>query len=311
VSKDTEKADNAAAAWLARLRADNRTGADETAFKAWLSEDPSHAQAFENALTIWDTLGSVPRETTHRQSWSAFVRRREVIAGLLLTAGSVATLSFVGRAEAKIYQTGVGEQRRVVLEDGSVTLLDTDTRLAVEFNAKRRLIELDRGRASFHVAADPDRPFILSGPHDTVIADNSDFEARRRGEDISIVVVGGRAVFSGAAGKTARSGDRVIISQSEARLDRPRLKPLLAWQSGQAILENEKLTDAVLEMNRYSQVKLTIGDPAVGQMRISGVYKVGDNERFARAISKLLPLNIQHSGNQLILTMDVGRLRQG
>jgi transmembrane sensor len=312
VNRDIAKVESEAAAWLARLRADNRTDADEVAFNAWVSESPAHAKAFESALAIWEVLGSVPREMKDRESRPAFMRRREVLAGLLVATGSVVTVSFWSRAEAKVYQTAVGEQRRIVLDDGSIALLDTDTRVVVNFDTKKRMVTLERGRANIHVAIDPKRPFILSDPDETIVADASEFEVRRRIDGLSIVVIDGHASLAeGTARTMVGSGQRLVISGKGTRVDRPSMRPLLAWRSGQAILENEKLADAITEMNRYSEVKLTIGDAAVGSMRISGVYKVGDNDRFARAVSHLLPVKIQHSGDKLILTMDIKRLRQG
>lgn len=311
--KSIEDIEIEAADWLARLNADNRTEVDARSFQDWLAESLAHAAAFEEATMIWDLAGGVPQEMLHdtRQK-QGFIRRREVLAGLAVTVAAAGTFSFLGRAEAKVYETAVGERRQVTFEDNSVAMLDTDTRIVVKFSDKNRLVDLDRGRVNFHVAPDSARPFTVAGAQQTIVAQQSDFDVRRDGENISVVLISGQAsVNAGARNATLKSGERLVASADGTRLDRPSLQPLLAWQKGQAILENEKLTDAVVEMNRYSEVKLAIGDRAIEGLRVSGVYKVGDNLGFARSIARLLPLKIQQAGDRVILIMDTGRMRQG
>ena len=48
-----------AAAWLARLHAEDRDAADEAAFRAWLSASPDHAAAFEAVDRIWSDVGGL------------------------------------------------------------------------------------------------------------------------------------------------------------------------------------------------------------------------------------------------------------
>jgi len=235
-----------------------------------------------------------------------------VMAGTAITAVAAGAFSFWGKAEAKVYETKVGETRRVVLDDNSVAMLDTDTRISVRYGEIDRRVELDRGRVNFHVTADTQRPFIVSGARETVVARQSDFDVRRDGEKISVVLIAGdAAVESNGRKSVLQTGQRLVASPEGVRLDKPSLQPLLAWQKGQAILENEKLADAIAEMNRYSEVKLALGEGAISGLHVSGVYKVGDNLGFARSIARLLPLRVQQSGDKVLLLMDPERMRQG
>jgi transmembrane sensor len=313
VIKSSEDIEIEAADWLARLNADNRTEADERSFQAWLGESSAHAAAFEEATAVWDLAGGVPQEMLRDgRKKQRFAHRREVLAGLAVTVMAAGTFSFLGRAQAKVYETAVGERRQVTFDDNSVAMLDTDTRIVVKFSDKNRLVDLDRGRVNFHVAPDSARPFTVAGAQQTIVTRQSDFDVRRDGENISVVLISGQAaVKAGTHNAVLKSGERLVASGDGTRLDRPSLQPLLAWQTGQAILENEKLTDAVAEMNRYSEVKLAIGDRAIEGLRVSGVYKVGDNLGFARSIARLLPLKIQQTDDRVILIMDTARMRQG
>jgi len=64
-------------------------------------------------------------------------------------------------------------------------------------------------------------------------------------------------------------------------------------------------------MNRYSMLKLEIADNRISNMRVSGVYRVGDNAMFARALSHLLPIELRVANDQIQLLGDDSRLIQG
>jgi transmembrane sensor len=312
VSKRIDEIEDEAAAWLARLNADRRDVGDEAAFRAWRAQDPQHQAVFEDATAIWELAGGLPREMLHETPKPPRMGRREVMAGLAVTAVVAGTFTFWGRAEAKVYETAIGERRTIVFEDRSVVTLDTDTRIGVQFNERRRLVDLQRGRVNFQVSSERDRPFIVSSANETIVARQSNFDVRRDGDQISVLLIDGHiSVEKGGRASALQSGQRLVASADGMRVDKPNLLPLLAWQKGQAILENEKLTDAVAEMNRYSDIKVTIGDRAITDLRVSGVYKVGDNLSFARSIARLLPLKVQQSGDRVLLFMDAERMRQG
>lgn len=310
--KSSDEIDNEAAAWLARLNADRRNEADMTAFRAWLAQSPAHAAAFEDATAVWDLAGGVPREAFTIPRPRRHISRREMAAGLGVTFVAASSLMFRDRAEAKVFQTNVGEVRRVVFADNSTAMLDTDTRIAVRYDDTARRVDLERGRVNFHVTADAQRPFIVSGARETVTTRQSDFDVRRDGEKMSVVLIAGDAsIESGGRTTKLQGGQRLVASASGVRLDKPNLLPLLAWRKGQAILEDERLADAIQEMNRYSAIKLMLGDGAIADFRVSGVYRVGDNPGFARSIARLLPLRVQQSDGKVLLLIDAGRMRQG
>ena len=87
-----------AAAWLARMRADDRTRDDELRFRQWLAADPINAERFEHVSTIWDdmdALRDVPRgEPVPRQ-----LTRRRMLAGSLavFAAGEPRTIALARR----------------------------------------------------------------------------------------------------------------------------------------------------------------------------------------------------------------------
>jgi len=54
------------------------------------------------------------------------------------------------------------------------------------------------------------------------------------------------------------------------------------------VLDDVSLVDAVADIDRYSMVPIMVADSeALKALRVSGVYRTGDNEGFAQAVAKL------------------------
>lgn len=304
-----------AAAWLARLRADDRTANDERAFQAWLKASPAHAAAFEAVTQAWEIAGALSRadrdwlERDVEPSRRPLLTRRAALAaglGTLVIAGG--TLVTLREAYAGVYETDIGEQKHVTLDDGTQVFLDTDTRIKVRFSEGARLVALDRGRANFRVAPDVKRAFVVEAARKRIVAGRTTFDVRRDGERVSVVLIQGKASVDGAP---VEAGQRLIAAQAKAVVDRPNLTQALAWQTGQAIFDNQTLTEAVAEMNRYSTVKLNVADRGIAALRMSGVYRVGDNAAFANSVAKLLPVEVRAVDGRLDLIADLARMPQG
>lgn len=289
-----ENMNRQAAEWLARLHADDRSSRDEAAFHAWLKADPSHARAFENASTIWDAVGGLrddPPPAPSRQPER--VSRRAVMAGgagLVLTCGLGLGWQ---QARAGVFETGVGEQRRFVLDDNTRIMLDTNTRVRFTASASRRLLTLASGRIDVEIARDV-RPFVIEAGDRSVVAQSGRLDLRRDDDVVLITAVQGSVqVQSADARVELAAGRRIAMGPGRRdKLDRPEIEDLLAWQSGRLAFRDETVAQAVAEMNRYSRRALVVTDPRAANLRLSGVYRVGDPEAFARSLAVLLPVEI-------------------
>jgi transmembrane sensor len=304
-----------AAAWLARMRSERRTKADEAGFKAWLTEDARHRQAFDAVTAVFEAAGAVA-DLDHAAAAStgeAFTGRRKVLIG----AGALALAGLGGAGVLRLtlapaLKTRIGEQRRLALADGSRVILDTNSVIKVAFTEDHRRVDLLSGRAHFDVAKDPARPFIVRAGDREVIAIGTAFDVSRENGSTSVVLVEGRVVVQPLAralspGQTARQamapGDRLVFTTATtpAFQDRPDLARETAWQTGRVIFENDTLQSAVEQLNRYTSQPLVIADAQAAEMRISGVFRTGDPETFAKSVALLLPLTVAPSSDKIVL----------
>lgn len=304
-----------AAAWLARLRADDKSAADERAFRTWLAEDPCHAAAFEAITEVWELAGASWRGPVTIPREKAVTRRRALVGSLATAAAAGVGLTVWQRAYAGVYETAIGEQKHVVLADGTQVFLDTDTRIHTSYDSRMRMVSVERGRCNFHVMESDIRPFVVDAAAERIVAGRTTFDVRRDGDAVCVVMVQGSAVAEDTANAAdnrydLRAGDRLIRSNGRTRTDRPNILPLLAWQTGQVVFDNETVAGATREMNRYSVVKIDASDPGVAGLRISGVYRVGDNAAFARSMAALLPVAVEIESDQVRLYANPARAKK-
>ncbi len=295
-----------AAAWVVRLQGEGRTAATEAAFKVW-AQTPAHAAAFSRATEIWELVPGAAGRTPQR------AREPRTVARLAALAAVVAVLLAGGRLALgwrPTYATTIGEQRVVVLSDGSRVALNTDSRLIVDYSGPVRRVRLERGEALFDVAKNARRPFIVQAGDEAVRAIGTSFSVRRQGDRVSVTLVRGRVEVSQKAEAQARPvpvavlepGQRLTVTRKDGiQLDRPRIETAIAWRQGKIIFEDTALADAVAEVNRYGAAQVIVGDPALAGLRVSGVFQTQQPAEFAEAIAALHHLRIERTDDALVL----------
>jgi len=301
-----------ASQWLARQRSNLRTDEDARDFQAWLAKDPAHGGAFEALTAVWDMAGNYPRDMRATPAPAMMSSsRRAVMAGLVAAPVMVgaAFLTQLRQAEARTYVTRVGAQRTIELPDHSRALLDTNSRLDALFDRDTRAVTLEFGRANFAVLPDKDHPFVIKVASCQILADASNFDVRRDGHNTSVMLFSGQlsVKFDGEIHRLTAGERMVIVDKTVTAIDRPRPDAVGAWHSGRTVFEGTQLSEAVAEMNRYSQIGLEIQGRDLGARRISGVYRNGDSVAFAKTVAALLGAQIQQTPNRVFIFASDGR----
>lgn len=200
------------------------------------------------------------------------------------------------------FVTAKGERRTIRLADGSTLTLNTDSAIRVGFTPGRRLIRLVRGQALFEVAKNPHRPFVVQAADQQVTALGTIFEVRLDADRMKVTLVEGKVVVDAVHDRPgsdaaimvptilAPGEELVAINGAKPHLAKVDVDQQLSWLEGFVEFKDVPLVDAVQEMNRYSARPLVIGDPATGDLRVSGLFRTGNPERFAAIVAELLPI---------------------
>ncbi|MFN3815201.1 FecR family protein [Brevundimonas sp.] len=301
-----------AAAWLARVHGDQEDAARD-ALDAWLAEDPAHAAAFERASEIWAILPRAARSSEDEARLRAAPEPQPRLrAAMAMAASLVLGLGALWWALDRPgdYVTRPGEQQVATLGDGSRIALNTDTRVAVQYNADRRHITLDRGEAMFEVAHDADRPFVVIAGDTRIEALGTVFTVRRTRDEVVVTLIKGEVAVTLADARASGAPQTPMLLQPGERLTEPVAGPTriesasveaaTAWRRGQTVFRDTPLGEAVTELNRYGGPQVIIDDPRVAALPISGVFTTNAPD-FAEAVADLHGLDVQREGDTLHL----------
>jgi transmembrane sensor len=100
-----------------------------------------------------------------------------------------------------------------------------------------------------------------------------------------------------------RPGQRLVATIGEApAVTATNAAQATSWRDGWIVFEDETVERAVAELNRYSDRPIVVADGTVKQMRFSGVFRIGQPDRFGAVIQELLPLSAQQGvGGETVL----------
>lgn len=291
-----------------------------------LADDPAIIKARMGALT----LTTAPRP--QRRVWPAAVAATLLLAVTALgarlwfaPAGDNAPASDTQMANAMPpggasavfearYRTRIGEQGDFQLPDGSAIKLNTNSLLTVSFTPQGRRLRLLNGEALFHVARDAKRPFTVMAGNESVTAIGTTFAVRKDGDAVRITLVEGKVRVNRAAARAGgtqtelRPGEQVLLPATQPfEISRPRVDSAMSWSSGRLQFDSTPLTNVVDEINRYTDRKLIIGAPAVGDMRVSATLRIGSADYFANALAAGFPVRlIDRSNGDIVIAPATG-----
>jgi transmembrane sensor len=232
-----------------------------------------------------------------------------------------------------IFVTVTGERSAVTLGDGSQVTLDTQSEIRIAFSKEERIVRLTRGQAIFEVAKDPSRPFVVEVNHRRFIALGTAFDVRVDDKQIKVTMIegtvrvepspqnlvaeagktskprstanGGPATREGEAGSATiflTAGEQLTVDANTRDYVRPADSDrITSWRRGQVIFDNTRLTDAVAELNRYSEIKIELADAALADLRLSGAFTTGRLTVFVEAVTTYFPVQVTRSDDRAVV----------
>jgi transmembrane sensor len=298
----------AAAVWRGR-KAEGINAADAAAFDAWMAE-PDNAEAFaqiERAWAAFETpdsfeLRSLLRQT--RQRARRYRHNRTIIriaAGFVLAIGlGMAGLTQLG----DIYANADRQPKVITLTDGSRLTLDAASSVRVRYTRSQRHFELKKGHASFQVAHLPSRPFNVKVGEASVVALGTTFDIDRWGESATITLLEGgvRVTSPKTAPVTLGPGQQVTLhGDTLSAVAAVSPQTVSAWRSGVLIFDDVRLGKALADVSRYNARQVSLADPALAELRISGVFRADEPDAFYKSVAELHGLRATQGPNGLTL----------
>ena len=312
---------NQASSWIARLRSDTASIADQTAFSKWLNSDESHERAFDSALNDWQITGALKFSQQAQLLLNAQPQARPALAAwffnwpsaALASVALVAFLSFglVNQPPATdidtlYYATAVGERKNINLPDGSTIELNTNSKIQIQYSDAERKLLLESGEAFFKVASNRARPFIVDVGEGTVTAVGTAFGINRDVSKVKVTVIEGIVSVKERQTQPQIKPESLLVKADEGlSLDMHGLSTVqttnahqaLAWRNNLLVLENQPLTAALTELNRYLKEPIDSTDPSLAKLKVSGTFSLQTPESTLTALITTFDLQTDNSGD--------------
>jgi transmembrane sensor len=213
---------------------------------------------------------------------------------------------------SNVYETEIGKTRSITLEDGSRIVLDTSSRVRVDYSETARDVELLEGQAHFDVAKNRSRPFRVRTAFAEVVAVGTSFDVAARPQRTTVTLIEGRVNVRSVVERPGAEqqpesltpGQQLEVSGDGHFLDKKpvRLASVTSWQRGTIDLDDVPLSEALATLNRYSTTKIVIEDASLHSRRVSGVFVTGDVETEALVLQRFLGLRERsRSAEQIVL----------
>lgn len=326
-----------AAEWDARLRAADCSEAERQAFADWCAADAENAADFEALQAMLAGLREardVPEIRSLREAALNAAppvsrsRRRYRGLGIAAAIGLLAVgLVTIELTETRIpivqdapsLATSIGERSTTTLEDGSVAVLNTNSRLQLAFSDQERRVILLQGQALFEVSENPDRPFVVMAGEQLITAIGTVFDVRLDGDDVQVTLIDGVVEVKAEAplgtdltGPVATpapvrmTAGQTLVTKAIATPEPPVLEAAdveraSIWRQGRVFFDDVPLSEAVAEMNRYSTTQIVVRDAALDKHRVNGMFRTGQQSNFVLALEQYFPLEVERDTNGRIL----------
>jgi transmembrane sensor len=296
------------------------------------------ARDVQGQQRAWDALGALQdhpkisqwlqeaEESRAARAERSHAKRWTLAASIAVVAAGIGTAAWFHFAPER-YETTVGEQRDVVMEDGSRITLNTSTKLAVRYTKDRRYIEMSQGEALFSVKNDAQRPFDVVAGGTLTRALGTEFNVDLRNTRVTVSVLDGAvrvmgtptakklaALDPGSAEPAASAAEPLPATalgkgralefrrkEHRTREDKADLKRIEAWRTRRLEFSDTPLSAAVEEFNRYSTLRVVVGTPALGEVRVSGVFRIGDVDSFLYTLREALNVETHEATGEVVL----------
>lgn len=320
----------------------------------WLRQSPQHLSAYLELAAVWnegpeldpqrrwdvETLIAEARadqgnvvtlsrsESPPVRDASVPRRRRRMAASIAAVAAGIAVIVWAQLFREPIYATGIGEQRSIVLADGSTVDLNSRSKVRVSYSEHERALELLDGQALFRVAKDKSRPFIVSADGTRVRAVGTQFDVnKKRGGTVVTVVEGQVSVVSNVidariesinveaampslpvsseqsgAGILLAAGEQITVTDTAVNeITRPDVTHAIAWTQRQLVFDAATLSEVAEEFNRHNRRQLIVQDPELYEFHISGIFASTDPEALLQFLRERAGVHVVETDGAIYL----------
>ncbi|NRA85177.1 MAG: FecR family protein, partial [Gammaproteobacteria bacterium] len=289
-----------AAHWLMLIHCAPLDQQQQTELAQWQQRSAHHQHVWQRAQGLQQTLSALPQATNQQRLLS----RRQLIS-CLAYLGVLAPITYSGyrylpwQQINADYHTRVGQQRQVVLADGSILWLNTNTVVNIDFNPQQRSVRLHSGEIYIETSKiNHHAPLIVHTSMGTVRALGTRFSVRhdKNSASVQVSVQAQRVIIT-----TAKSAQQQVLSANQTAsydqlsIDQITANSLLqpSWLKGELSADKLTLRTFINELSRYRPGIIQCHDE-IAHLTVSGLFQLNDTDQILNLLQQTLPITIKY-----------------
>jgi transmembrane sensor len=206
-----------------------------------------------------------------------------------------------------VYNTVQGERKKILLPDGTIALLNTNSQLAInnDYNNEQREIEL-KGEGFFMVAKNASKPFIVHSNNFSTTAVGTEFYVHARNTENAYKV----DLLEGKV-KLNNNNNTLMLSQGEdaewnsfkrtfskSTFDSGFLK---RWIKGEISFDKTPVKEAIETLNKWYAVDIEVKRKDILRQSVSGSYNNASLEDILKIVCFTFSCKYIYVNNKVII----------
>ncbi len=257
----------------------------------------------------------------HRRAATADPPRRRaapVAAAWLALGGALAASLVAGvfvaanwstpPSPGQTYRTAAGEVRDIALADGTRIELNGASTLHVRLGRDARRVEMADAEATFDVAHDPQRPFLIAVGDRQVRVVGTQFNLSHHDGETALTVRRG-VVEVRALDDPAGAATRLVVGQQLRHRDGEATSQVrtvdpdnaFAWTEGQLVYRDAPMSQVAEDLSRRFARPVRVADAATGATRFTGVLVIDNEEAVLRRLEAFAPVKAEPVRGAILL----------
>lgn len=300
---EQERLIDEATRWIVLINSGQASPGDYQAYREWRAVDPRHEHLCSRLEVTLGVLqvpaaqgvgsGLIRHVLAAPSSRRRLLQRTLVGAGLMVGGGLLGHRMVPLDGLSADLHTATGQRQTFTLPDGSQLVLNARSAADVDFDPQRRLVRLRSGELLATVASDALRPFVVETAMGRASLSGNRLLVRQLESATHVVA------FDAPVALASLAGDHLQLpAGQQVRFDRigfgsalPSQGTEAAWIDGYLEVRDRPLSEVIDALRPYRAGLMRV-DPAIAELRVSGLFRLDDSDLVLEALARTLPIRV-------------------
>ena len=270
----------------------------------WLEADPAHRKCYDviaNSDQGLDDLAppmsviaekeALPIPANDNRKWFAAALTAVLIFAVFLSPQWL-------ESNMQLFETSPGETREIALRNGTVIMLNGDSKAEIDMSGQRS-VKLLQGEAAFTVTHNEEDPFTVDLGNVQLVDAGTVFNVFRENDDFSVAVAEGLVILNPERQAVSiQPGDAVRgrISDLSFKKSSVEIEGIGSWREGRLIFNDHPLTNVATALSRNLGRVVTV-DPSHADVRFTGAISLdGSDDVIMKRVEGLSGMPVMSDG---------------